>query len=156
MALLKEGLICRVGDGTTINIWSDPWLKRDGIRTLKTPRGRRLLTRVCELVDPETYEWDERLVRDNFTDNEARIILATPVRENMKIAMHGFLIVRVSFRLDQLISCMSEEEIKGSRNLLTLSSTAGTGRRSGHYHASQKYNTSCGVLHIRPCTMRGA
>ncbi|XP_073355407.1 uncharacterized protein [Aegilops tauschii subsp. strangulata] len=82
VALLKEGLICRVGDGTSIKIWSDPWLNREGLRTPKTPRGRCLLTRVCELVDPDTHQWDESLVRDIFIEDEAKIILATPVRED--------------------------------------------------------------------------
>jgi hypothetical protein len=31
--LLKEGLIWRVGDGTHINIWRDPWLPRGPMRT---------------------------------------------------------------------------------------------------------------------------
>ncbi|XP_073363561.1 uncharacterized protein [Aegilops tauschii subsp. strangulata] len=81
VALMKEGLICRVGDGTTIKIWSDPWLNKQGVRTPMTPRGGCLLTRVCELVDPDTQQWDERLVRDIFSPDEAKIILATPVRE---------------------------------------------------------------------------
>lgn len=60
--LLKEGLICTIGDGTSVKIWSDPWLNREGPRLLKTVRGRCLLTRVCELIDPDTGSWDEQLV----------------------------------------------------------------------------------------------
>jgi len=40
-----------VGDGTQIDIWSDPWLP-DGItRRPVTPRGHTLLRRVSELID---------------------------------------------------------------------------------------------------------
>ena len=39
------------------------------------------MTKVCELVDPDTHNRDERLVRDIFSAEEAKIILATPVRE---------------------------------------------------------------------------
>ena len=81
VALLREGLIYRVGDGTSIKIWSDPWLSREGVTTPTTQRRGCLQTRVCELVDPDTQTWDERLVRDIFREDEARIVLATPVRD---------------------------------------------------------------------------
>lgn len=101
VALMKEGLICQVGDGTSIKIWSDPWLNREGVRTPMTPRGRCLLTRVCELDDPETQCWDERLVRDIFSAEEAKIILATAPRLSemtMMIFMPGLMIERGSFQ----------------------------------------------------------
>ena len=64
--LLKEGVIWRVGDGTNINIWSDPWLAKDGTRRPRTPRGNCVLTKVAELIDRTTMTWDEQLVRDIF------------------------------------------------------------------------------------------
>ena len=36
VAQLRDGLIYRVGDGSSINIWADPWLNREGQRTPKT------------------------------------------------------------------------------------------------------------------------
>ena len=59
IALLKEGLIHRVGDGTTLKIWTGPWLARDGKRTPITPKGQCLLPKVCKLIDPDTLTWDE-------------------------------------------------------------------------------------------------
>jgi hypothetical protein len=44
--LLKEGLIWRVGDGTHINIWRDPWLPRGSIRTPSSRQGNNLITKV--------------------------------------------------------------------------------------------------------------
>jgi hypothetical protein len=61
--LLKDGIIWRVGDGETINIWTDPWLARDDARMPITPRGQCVLTKVHELINPITGEWDEELVR---------------------------------------------------------------------------------------------
>ena len=69
--LLKEGLICRIGDWTEVNTWKDPWLNREGQRFPITPRRRRLLTRVCELINPETANWDRELVRNIFADADA-------------------------------------------------------------------------------------
>jgi hypothetical protein len=82
--LLKEGLMRRIGDGTTVNIWSDPWLSREGCRTPITPRGQCVLTKVSELIDPITGQWDEELVRDIFWEMDVQIILATPIRDDFE------------------------------------------------------------------------
>jgi hypothetical protein len=84
LSLVKEGLIWRVGDGTSIDIWVDPWLSRDGIRQPVTPRRQSLLTKVNELIDPITGQWDEELVRDNFWEMDVEIILSTPIREEFE------------------------------------------------------------------------
>ena len=52
--VLKKGLIWRIGDGTTTAIWTDDWIPRDQLRKPYTPRGRNMLTRVHELLDPTT------------------------------------------------------------------------------------------------------
>lgn len=39
---LKSGLIWRVGDGSEIDIWKDPWIPI-------TPRGGTILNRVADL-----------------------------------------------------------------------------------------------------------
>jgi hypothetical protein len=80
--LLKEGLIWRIVCGTEVNIWSDPWLNREGSRQPVTPRGQCLLTKVSELIDPFTGQWDEVLVRDTFWEMDVNIILATPIRSD--------------------------------------------------------------------------
>ena len=46
--LLKEGIIWRIGNGSSVNIWSDPWLPRGHTRKPATPRGHSLLTRVSK------------------------------------------------------------------------------------------------------------
>lgn len=69
--LLKEGVIWRIGDSSNVHIWNDPWLARDGTRRPITPRGNCLLTRVSELIDPNTNSWDEALVRDIFWEVDA-------------------------------------------------------------------------------------
>jgi hypothetical protein len=51
VALLKEGLIWRIGNGEKVNIWKDPWLPRASTRRPLTSRRGSLLTRVSELIN---------------------------------------------------------------------------------------------------------
>jgi hypothetical protein len=55
-----------------------------------TPRGQTLITRVADLIDPTTGDWDHVLVRDVFWEEDVQHILAIPVhtgREDV-IAWH--------------------------------------------------------------------
>jgi hypothetical protein len=62
--LIKEGLIWRIRNGEKVRIWEDPWLPRDTTRKPITPRSASLLTRVSELINPITGDWDVQLVQD--------------------------------------------------------------------------------------------
>ncbi|CAO1943396.1 unnamed protein product [Urochloa humidicola] len=77
--LLKEGLIWRMGNGERINVWSDAWLPREGSRKSITPRGRNIIQRASDLINPITSTWDEELVTSIFGDEDAEAILRLPV-----------------------------------------------------------------------------
>lgn len=77
--LLKKGLIWRVGNGESINIWSDSWLPNGLTRKPVIPRGPSLLTSVSELINPVNGEWDTELVEDTFWQQDVDLILAMPV-----------------------------------------------------------------------------
>jgi hypothetical protein len=49
-----------------------------------TPRGQCVLTKVHELINPITGEWDEELVRQTFMEIDVDTILATPVKEDFE------------------------------------------------------------------------
>ena len=82
--LLKEGIIWRIGNGDNVKIWEDPWLPRESTRKLATPRRSCLLTRVNQLIDPVTGEWDEQLICDNFWPEDAAEILRIPINVHME------------------------------------------------------------------------
>lgn len=69
---LQKGLIWRIGDGMQIKIWEDPWISNGITRRLITPRGHIVLTRVADLLHPDTGRWDEDLVRDVFWEDDMR------------------------------------------------------------------------------------
>jgi hypothetical protein len=80
--LLKEGIIWRVGDGDTINIWTDPWIPRGSTRKLISQKGRHQVSKVSELINPTTNTWDTDLVQQTFAPEDAELILRIPIYEH--------------------------------------------------------------------------
>ena len=78
----KRGHMWRVGDGSLIDTWDDPWIPSSPNMKIATRRGNtwetntldeeypnsliRSYTRVSELIDTETNTWDEELIREFF------------------------------------------------------------------------------------------
>lgn len=77
--VVKAGMIWRVGSGSSIRIWDDPWLPNNDTRRPSTLQGGHLLTTVDELIDPVTNCWDAQLVAQTFTAKDAAAILCIPI-----------------------------------------------------------------------------
>ncbi|XP_062089159.1 uncharacterized protein LOC133795722 [Humulus lupulus] len=81
-SLVKNGARCRVGNGETIFITSDPWVfdKENPWVTSVHPglNGQR----VSSLMHVGRLEWDEELVQDLFNDRDMRCILSIPLSPN--------------------------------------------------------------------------
>lgn len=77
--MLKQGLACRVGDGSTINILTDPWLSCDSdpYVHIRSPAIEGKM--VSALLNEEHIQWDTDLIRDIFDDRDANLILVIPV-----------------------------------------------------------------------------
>jgi hypothetical protein len=103
--LMKKGTVWRIGDGTNVNIWTDPWLARDDALKPITPRRQCIYTKVSELISPITGQWDMQLIAENFWKIDADIILATPIREDFEdfFAWHydskGIFSVKSAYKL---------------------------------------------------------
>jgi hypothetical protein len=67
-----------VGNGQSINIWEDSWLPRNLSWVLITPRGRNLITKVDELIDPNTEHWDIPFLEEIFREEDVQIIQSIP------------------------------------------------------------------------------
>jgi hypothetical protein len=64
LELLKQGIIWRVGSGSQIRTWRDPWIPRPHSFKVTSRKERCRLTWVSELLDTRGTDWDrDKLVR---------------------------------------------------------------------------------------------
>jgi hypothetical protein len=78
--VLKNRLVLRVGDGRNIRIWGDKWISIPISFSIQSPR--RILTvdaKVMELIDQDTKWWNSPLIKENFQEEETRIICQIPL-----------------------------------------------------------------------------
>ncbi|WVZ50961.1 hypothetical protein U9M48_002159, partial [Paspalum notatum var. saurae] len=118
--VLKKGLIWRVGDGTSIGIWTGPWIPNN---TSRTPRGRIGLSKVSDLIDQSTGRWDSELIKDLFWEEDAKHILAIPIRPAMEdtVAWHfdpkGVFSVKSAYHVIEGDEVQSKTKQKGESSL---------------------------------------
>lgn len=82
LELLKQGVIWRVGDGETINIWRDNWIKREGNLKITSEKKRCRLKKVKSLLGNNQNGWNEELVRSTFLTHDVEEILKIKVAKN--------------------------------------------------------------------------
>jgi hypothetical protein len=78
--VLKEGIIWRIGDGSRVRIWEDPWLPVGYTRKPSTYRGNCELEWVSELIDDTTLSWNHELLLQHFHANDISAIMSIPIR----------------------------------------------------------------------------
>lgn len=82
--MLKQGLGCRVGDGASINIMTDPWLPKEQNPFVQTNNIVLNDQKVKALMNMDGNGWDADLVRDIFNEEEADLILSISVNSENK------------------------------------------------------------------------
>jgi ribonuclease HI len=68
-----------VGNGNSIDIYTDPWIPSSPDRRIITPRGVAEYTKVSEIIDPITGQWDVDRIRGIFFDVDVNRILQIPL-----------------------------------------------------------------------------
>lgn len=117
--LLREGVVWRIGDGTKIHIWEDPWIPRGVTRRPSAPRGHSLLTRVCELIDPDTGSWDQALVERCFHPDDVPYVLSIPISDQTEdfLAWHfdskGIFSVKSAYKVHVVVLKREASRQKG-------------------------------------------
>lgn len=114
--LVRQGYIWRIGSGSSVNIWRDPWIPRAWSRGVITPRNGNLLETVDELISPIDGKWDMQLVRDTFMPVDTHLILNIPLRDGMDdfMAWHydskGLHSVKMAYKLHAQLSGLNGDE----------------------------------------------
>ena len=72
--LLKKGIIWRVGDGTLVKTWRDPWIPRGNYFRPVTPKRNCRFNWVVDFID-EHGAWNVQRLREHFWDLDVREIL---------------------------------------------------------------------------------
>lgn len=65
LQLLKQGIIWRIGDGTKVRIWRDPWIPREYSLRPITPKWCCRLRWVSELLQ-DSGQWDLQKLNQHF------------------------------------------------------------------------------------------
>lgn len=77
--MLRQGIIRRIGNGTTTHIWRHNWLPRPGLMRPITSRVPNPPQYVSELISTTTATWNEALVHTVFLSIDAEAILRIPL-----------------------------------------------------------------------------
>ena len=78
---LEVGLMKRIYDGTSVNIWTDRWLPGKLSLRPSVQIGGAALHMVSDLIDNENWSWKTDLIRTNFTPPDDDAILNIPLRQ---------------------------------------------------------------------------
>lgn len=103
--VLQKGLIKRVGDGTTIRVWEDPWLPANYGRKPITKLPTASATMVEELIDHVNAERDIMALQNNFIAADVQAIQRIPISRAMEDVWAwqpeklGFFSVRSAYKL---------------------------------------------------------
>jgi hypothetical protein len=62
--LVKQGIIWRIGLGSKVNIWRDPWICRSPSRKITLKKGRGRMRWVSQLMVPGRHEWNEQILHE--------------------------------------------------------------------------------------------
>jgi hypothetical protein len=75
LELIKEGIVTRVGNGKSINLWRDNWFPRDYNLKVTPGKTKTIIRHVNQLLLPNRNVWNEELVRKVCYNHDADWIL---------------------------------------------------------------------------------
>ena len=78
--ILKEGMRWRVGDRTSIGVWSDPWLPSNFLPYISTPNTQGMENMlVASLIDTSSNSWHLEVLRNLFLPRDVQLIESIPL-----------------------------------------------------------------------------
>ena len=86
---MKQGIRWRIGNGTQIDVWTDPWLRDDMNFWVQTTPGTELDgLRVSDLMIPGRLEWDAELLEELFVARDVAEIQSIPLSQSFAADRH--------------------------------------------------------------------
>lgn len=86
--IVHAGHRWQVGDGTTMQIWTDRWIpKPSTFCPISQPNTLPLESTISKLIDEDTGEWNATLIKQVFLPDEDRTILSMP-RSHRRVNDH--------------------------------------------------------------------
>ena len=76
---LQGGLIKRVGDGSTIHVWEDPWIAENFNSKPLVRKSDVNILKVGEIIDHENGSWDMQRLERNFVPAYVQTICRIPI-----------------------------------------------------------------------------
>ncbi|KAH1047199.1 hypothetical protein J1N35_037983 [Gossypium stocksii] len=130
--LIVDGLVWRIGNGNSVNIWNDPWLPSHDQNRLSVQTINPAWVTVNHLIDTETNTWKSEIVRRLFDEGQSNRILSIPLAcqdtQDMLVWKHeasGQYSVKSGYRAlvtDYMLTCSNNyyntEDYKYFYNLL--------------------------------------
>jgi len=74
LELLKKGIIWRIGNGSSVRIWRDPWIPRTFTCRTTTRRGRCRFHWVSDLLNSDGSDWDYSRLLAVFNPPDADVL----------------------------------------------------------------------------------
>jgi hypothetical protein len=124
LELLKKGIIWRIGSGSKVNIWRDPWVNSEPSRRITMKKGRARFRWVSQLMVPGRREWNEQVINACMHPHDAEQVLRIRLSDRIQddhIAW-GVFSVRSAYMLAM--------ELERDQEGLTGSSCSPDGSRS--------------------------
>lgn len=85
LPLLKEGLLWKIGNGESVQIWRDHWLPITTFGKVQSPVSILPISyKVSNLIYKHTGWWNLELIKSIFVELEAQQILNTPLSNTSK------------------------------------------------------------------------
>jgi hypothetical protein len=77
---LQQGLVWRVDNGCNIKVWGDRWLPTpQTFQVQSPPKIIDSQSMVASLINPTSKNWNEALLKEVFTEEEAQVIANIPL-----------------------------------------------------------------------------
>ncbi|CAN7120616.1 unnamed protein product [Brassica rapa subsp. narinosa] len=90
-SLVSKGLIKRVGTGSSISVWNDPWLPTTRLRPANKNQHNLYPDLIVDaLIDSTSRTWNSQAIRDLVDPRDAKLIESLPLSRTQRTNSDGW------------------------------------------------------------------